>query len=276
MTFSDIFQYGFLLRALIAGSLVAALCAMLGVFLVLRRLSLIGDGLAHVTFGSVALALFLRFQSAYATIAAIPAVLLAAFGILKLAERARIYGDAAIGIVSSVGIAVGILLASLAGGFNIDLFSYLFGNILSISRFELVQTVVLFVVVLATVALFYHELLAITFDEELARTSGIRAERINTVLVLLTALTVVLAMKVVGIMLISALLILPAVTSLQFARGFRTAMALAVLLGVLSVAAGIVVSFLGNLPTGATIILVNFTFFVAAFGLRHLRYLARS
>ncbi|BDV44385.1 ABC transporter [Geotalea uraniireducens] len=274
MTFSEIFQYGFLVRALIAGSLVAALCAILGVFLVLRRLSLIGDGLAHVTFGSVALALFLGFRSAYATLGAIPAVLLAAFGILKLAERARIYGDAAIGIVSSVGIAVGIMLASLAGGFNIDLFSYLFGNILSISRFELSQTVILFVVVVATVILFYHDLLAITFDEELARTSGIRADRINTVLVLLTALTVVLAMKVVGIMLISALLILPAVTSLQFARGFRVAMVLAVLLGVLSVVAGIVISFLGNLPTGATIILVNFTFFAAAFALRHLRYLA--
>ena len=271
MTFLEIFQYGFLLRALAAGSLIAALCAVLGVFLVLRRLSLIGDGLAHVTFGSVALALFLRFQSAYATAAAIPAVLLAALGILKLAERARIYGDAAIGIVSSLGIAAGIMLASMAGGFNVDLFSYLFGNILSISPFELGQTAVLFVIVCLTVIVFYHDLFAITFDEELARTSGIRVDRINAVLVLLTALTVVLAMKVVGIMLISALLILPAVTSLQVARGFRTAILLAVLLGVLSVVAGIVISFLGNLPAGATIILVNFTLFLVSFGLRKLR-----
>uniref|UniRef100_A0A831UAU7 Metal ABC transporter permease n=1 Tax=Geobacter metallireducens TaxID=28232 RepID=A0A831UAU7_GEOME len=271
MTFIEIFQYGFLLRALAAGSLIAALCAVLGVFLVLRRLSLIGDGLAHVTFGSVALALLLRFQSVHATAAAIPAVLLAALGILKLAERARIYGDAAIGIVSSLGIATGIMLASMAGGFNVDLFSYLFGNILSISPFELGQTVVLFVIVCLTVILFYHDLFAITFDEELARTSGIRVDRINAVLVLLTALTVVLAMKVVGIMLISALLILPAVTSLQVARGFRTAILLAVALGVLSVAAGIVLSFLGNLPAGATIILVNFTLFLVSFGLRKLR-----
>lgn len=271
MTFLEIFQYGFLLRALAAGSLIAALCSVLGVFLVLRRLSLIGDGLAHVTFGSVALALFLRFQSAYAAVAAIPAVLLAALGILRLAERARIYGDAAIGIVSSLGIAIGIMLASMAGGFNVDLFSYLFGNILSISPFELGQTGVLFVIVCLAVIFFYHDLLAITFDEELARTSGIRVDRINAVLVLLTALTVVLAMKVVGIMLISALLILPAVTSLQMARGFRTAIALAVFLGVLSVAAGIVISFLGNLPAGATIILVNFTLFLISFGVRKLR-----
>ncbi|AJE02438.1 metal ABC transporter permease [Geobacter pickeringii] len=271
MTFLEIFQYGFLLRALAAGSLIAALCAVLGVFLVLRRLSLIGDGLAHVTFGSVAIALLLRFQSVYVSIAAIPCVLLSALGILKLAERARIYGDAAIGIVSSLGIATGIMLASMAGGFNVDLFSYLFGNILSISPFELGQTAVLFVVVCATVILFYRDLFAITFDEELARTSGIRVDRINAVLVLLTALTVVLAMKVVGIMLISALLILPAVTSLQLARGFRTAILLAAVIGVTTVTAGIVLSFLGNLPTGATIIFLNFSLFLAAFALRHLR-----
>ena len=269
MTFLEIFQYGFLLRGLAAGSLIAALCAILGVFLVLRRLSLIGDELAHVTFGSVALAIFLRFQSVYATMAAIPCVLLSALGILKLAERARIYGDAAIGIVSSLGIAAGIMLASMAGGFNVDLFSYLFGNILSVSPFELGQTAVLFVLVCLTVFVFYHELLAITFDEELARTSGIRVDRINTVLVLLTALTVVLAMKVVGIMLISALLILPAVSSLQLARGFRTAMLLAVVLGVTSVVAGIVVSFLLNLPTGATVIFANFFLFVVSFILGH-------
>ena len=269
MTFLEIFQYGFLLRALAAGSLIAALCAILGVFLVLRRLSLIGDGLAHVTFGSVAIALLLRFQSVYVSLAAIPCVLLSALGILKLAERARIYGDAAIGIVSSLGIATGIMLASMAGGFNVDLFSYLFGNILSISPFELGQTVVLFVVVCLTVFLFYNELFAITFDEELARTSGIKVDRINAVLVLLTALTVVLAMKVVGIMLISALLILPAVTALQFARGFRTAILLAAVVGVATVTTGIVVSFLANLPTGATIILLNVTLFLLSVATRH-------
>ncbi|RNC69200.1 MAG: metal ABC transporter permease [Desulfuromonadales bacterium] len=271
MTFLEIFQYGFLIRALVAGSLIAALCAVLGVFLVLRRLSLIGDGLAHVTFGSVALAVFLRFQSVYTSLAAIPCVLLAALGILKLAERARIYGDAAIGIVSSLGIAVGIVLASLAGGFNVDIFSYLFGNILAISPFELGQTVVLFLVVCVTAGLFYPELFAITFDEELARTSGIPVDRINAILVLLTALTVVLAMKVVGIMLISALLILPAVIALQLARGFRTALVLAAGIGVVTVAAGIVISFLANLPAGATIILINIALLIASLVVRRLR-----
>jgi zinc transport system permease protein len=268
---SDIIHYAFLQRAILAGTLIAVLCSVLGVFLVLRRLSLIGDGLAHVTFGSVALALLFRFQSVYTSLAAIPCVLLASIGILKIAEKAKIYGDAAIGIVSSLGIALGILLASLAGGFNVDLFSYLFGNILSISRAELLVTACLFVVVLLTVAFFYNELFAITFDEELAETSGVRVERINAVLVLLTALTVVLAMKVVGIMLISALLILPAVSALQLARGFKTAILLSASLGVVSVVGGIFVSFFMNLPTGATIIIINFLLFVVSFLLRKLR-----
>lgn len=271
MSFADIIHYAFLQRALLAGTLIAILCSVLGVFLVLRRLSLIGDGLSHVTFGSVALALLLRFQSVYTSLAAIPCVLIAAIGILKIADKARIYGDAAIGIVSSLGIAVGILLASLAGGFNVDLFSYLFGNILSISRAELVVTACLFMVVLLNVAFFYNELLAITFDEELAVTSGVRVERINAVLVLLTALTVVLAMKVVGIMLISALLILPAVSALQLARGFKTAILLSSCLGVASVIGGVFLSFFMDLPTGATIIIINFLLFATCFILRTTR-----
>ncbi len=251
--------------------MIAALCSALGVFLVLRRLSLIGDGLAHVTFGSVALALLFGFQSVYTSLAAIPCVLLSAFGILKIAEKAKIYGDAAIGIVSSLGIATGIMLASLAGGFNVDLFSYLFGNILSISREEVLITAVLSITVLLVIALCYNDLLAVTFDEELAATSGTRVERINTMLVFLTALTVVLAMKVVGIMLISALLILPATSALQLARSFRTAILLSVALGIVSVASGIFASFLLNLPTGATIIFVSFLLFAASFLAKKLR-----
>jgi zinc transport system permease protein len=266
----DIFQYGFMVRALLAGTLIGALCAVLGVFLVLRRLSLIGDGLAHVTFGSVAVSLFLKVNPTYVTVAAIPLVLLSSLGILRLGERARIYGDAAIGIVSSLGIACGIILASAAGGSNVDLFSYLFGSILSIGTTDLVTAVVLFCVVVLMVGLFYHDLFAITYDEELAQSSGIRVERINAVLVLLTALTVVLAMKLVGIMLISALLILPAVTALQVARGFRTTIVLAVLFAVVSVVAGIIASFYLNLPTGGAIVIVNILALLLVLGVRRL------
>ena len=270
MDIGEMLSYGFMQRALIGGSLIAILCSVLGVFLVLRRLSLIGDGLSHVTFGSVALAMFFRLHSFYMTLAIIPVVLACALGILKLAQKARLYGDAAIGIVSALGIATGVMLASVAGGFNVDLFSYLFGNILSISSSELVIAAVLFVIVITGVVIFYNDLFASTFDEELAKSSGIDTDRINAVLVLLTALTVVLAMKVVGIMLISALLILPAVSALQIAKGFKTAIVCAAAIGVCTVVLGISLSFVLNLPTGATIVLINFLTFLGALAARPL------
>jgi zinc transport system permease protein len=257
MTLIDIFSYSFMQRALISGILVGILCAVLGVFLVLRRLSLIGDGLAHVTFGSVALALALKAQPTYVTLAALPLVLLSSLGILKLTEKARIYGDAAIGIVSAAGIAGGIIIAGATGGFNVDLFSYLFGNILAISSSETVLAGVLFCAVIAVVTVNYNRLFAITFDEELARSSGIKVERINALLALLTALTVVLTMKLVGILLVSALLIIPPVTALQVARSFRLTIILAALLSVFSVTAGILLSFSLNLPSGGVIVLLN-------------------
>jgi zinc transport system permease protein len=265
MGLTEILSYGFIQRALIAGTLIAVLCAVLGVFLVLRRLSLIGDGLAHVTFGSVAVALMFRINPVYVTLASVPLVLLSSLGILKLTDKARIYGDAAIGIVSSLGIACGVLLASVAGGYNVDLFSYLFGNILSVSTPELSIAAALFCVVMIMVALFYNDLFAITFDEDLAKSSGIKTGMINKVLVLLTGLTVVLAMKVVGIMLISALLIIPAVAALQVARGFRTTIVTAAGIAVFSVVSGIFGSFVLNLPTGATIVIINIMLFILAF-----------
>ena len=271
MGIAEILSFGFIQRALIAGSLIAVLCSVLGVFLVLRRLSLIGDGLAHVTFGSVALSLIMGVNPVYVTVSAIPLVMLSSMGILKLTEKARIYGDAAIGIVSSIGIAGGIVLASVAGGFNVDLFSYLFGNILAVGSTDMIIAAVLFIVVMLSVAFFYRDLFAITFDEDLARCSGIRTKTINSVLVLMTALTVVLAMKVVGIMLISALLILPAVSALQVARSFKSTIIASCCFATISVTIGIFGSFILNLPTGGFIVIVNFIFFILAFTWKHIR-----
>jgi len=271
MGIGEILSFGFIQRALIAGTLIAVLCSVLGVFLVLRRLSLIGDGLAHVTFGSVALSLIMGVNPLYVTVAAIPLVMLSSLGILKLTEKARIYGDAAIGIVSSLGIAGGIVLASVAGGFNVDLFSYLFGNILAVGNTDMIIAAILFAVVLLAVTFFYRDLFAITFDEDLAQCSGIRTTTINTVLVLMTALTVVLAMKVVGIMLISALLILPAVSALQVARSFKATIIASCCFAMVSVMIGIFGSFIMNLPTGGFIVLVNFMLFLLAFAWKYMR-----
>jgi zinc transport system permease protein len=265
----DFLSHGFIQRALIAGSFIAILCSTLGVFLVLRRLSLIGDGLAHVTFGSVAVGLLLRVYPIYV---AAPLVMLSSLGIMKLTEKARVYGDAAIAIVSSLGISAGILLASVAGGFNIDLFSYLFGNILSIGRAEVVSSIVLSVILIVTVAAFYHDMLSVTLDEESAKAAGIKVKAMNMILVLTTALTVVLAMRVVGIMLISALLVLPAVTALQIGKGFRTTIVIAGAIGVVSVVLGIFISFLADIPTGATIVLLSFAIFLAAFIWKNVKF----
>ncbi|MGD9577397.1 MAG: metal ABC transporter permease [Syntrophorhabdus sp.] len=262
MDIINLLSHGFIQRALMAGSFIAILCATLGTFLVLRRFSLIGDGLAHVTFGGVAVGLFLRVYPMYV---AIPIVMISSLGILKLVEKARLYGDAAIGIVSSLGIAWGILLASAAGGFNIDLFSYLFGNILTISTAEVISSILLSLVLILIIWFYYHELLSITFDEESAKVSGIKTKTINGILVLLTSMTVVLAMRVVGIMLISSLLILPPVTALQVAKGFKMTIVIASACGVISVILGIFLSLALDLPTGATIVILNFLFFMGSF-----------
>lgn len=260
-------QYGFIQRALIAGSFIALLCSILGVLLVLRRLSLIGDGLAHVTFGGVAVGLLLRQHPVYV---ALPIVMLSSLGILKLTEKARLYGDAAIGIVSSLGIAGGVLLASVAGGFNVDLFSFLFGNILAISKIEVITSIILAITVLIIISLYYNEHFATTFDEELAKVSGIDTKKINSLLVVLTGVTVVLTMKVVGIMLTSSLLILPAVTALQIARSFKNTIVISSVAGILSVLLGIYISLMLNFPAGATIVLVNFVFFISALSYKNL------
>ncbi|MFZ5996770.1 MAG: metal ABC transporter permease [Nitrospirota bacterium] len=268
MDIFEFLQYGFIQRAVIAGSFIALLCSTLGVMLVLRRLSLIGDGLAHVTFGSVALGLLLRVYPLYASI---PLVILGSLGVLRLMERAKLYGDAAIGLVSSLGIAGGVILASVAGGFNVDLFSYLFGNILAISESEVIIAIILSLTVLLVISLYYNELFSLTFDEEFAKTSGINTEKLNTIVIILAAVTVVLTMRVVGIMLTSALLIIPAVTALQLARSFRTAMVIASVTSVLSVISGIGISFAFDLPTGAVIVIVNFIFFTVAYGYKKVR-----
>ena len=259
MIFLNLINYEFIQRAYIAGSFVAILCAMLGLFLVLKKLSLIGDGLSHVSFGAIALGLFLGIYPFYV---AIPLVILSSILILKLTEKAKIYGDAAIGVVSSVGIASGVILASLSSGFNVDLFSYLFGNILAISIQEVYLSIGLSFLVLMVIIFIFNDLFSATFDEEYAKVSGIKTNTINIILTSITAITIVLAVKVVGVMLVSSLLILPAVSALQLARGFKQAMVIACVISVFSVITGITFSFYANIPPGATIVLVNFILFI--------------
>ncbi len=267
MEIFDLFSYTFIQRAYIAGAAVAILCAVLGLFLVLRKFSMIGDGLSHVSFGAIALGLFLGIYPFYV---AIPVALLASFFIMKLSDRAGIFGDAAIGIVSAVGVAGGIIFASLSSGFSVDLFSYLFGNILAISQGEAIMAVVLALFGLGVVIWNYHGLVSATFDDSYAKSSGIDTKRLDFLLSALTALTVVLGVKVAGIMLVSALLVIPAAAALQLSRNFRGALIASGLIGAFSVLAGISVAFVADLPAGATIVMANFLAFLVFFAWRKL------
>ncbi|KUG24027.1 zinc abc transporter, inner membrane permease protein znub [hydrocarbon metagenome] len=275
MELCDILSYEFIRRALAAGALIATVSSILGIFLVLRRFSLIGDGLAHVTFGSVAIVMLIGISPTYITLATLPLVIISSLIILKLTLSKRVQGDAAIGIVSSIGIATGIILVSLSNGYNVDLFSYLFGNILTVTKTELVLSVIVFIIVVATAIIFYDDLLAVTFDEELALTMGIKTNRINLILFMLTAVVAVLAMKVAGIMLVSAMLILPPLTALQLSMSFKKTIIAAVCFSVVSVICGIILAFLLNLPAGGTIVILNICFLLLIFGAKKILPLPR-
>ncbi len=265
MTLNDVLHYGFMQRALLAGVLIATVCSLLGFYLVLRRFSLIGDGLAHTTFGSVAFVLFLGISPLYVTLASLPIVMIASLAIHQLTSTRKINADAAIGLVSSLGISAGIILSSLSGGFNIDLFSYLFGNILTVTSTELYLSSMVLAVTVIFVAFFYNDLFVTTFDQELAQSMGIHTRRINIIIFLLTAVAAVLSMKVAGVMLASALLILPALTALQLSASFKKTLAAAVFFASLAVICGIFFAFLLNLPAGPSIVLFNVCFLLITY-----------
>lgn len=250
----EFLSYGFVQRGLLAGSLVAASCALLGVFLVLKRLSLIGDGMSHVCLTGVAVALLTSTSPVYMSI---PVVMAASLGIMKLTQKFKIYGDAAIGIVSAAGLSIGLLITALAGGFNTDLLGYLFGSILTVTPGETVLCGVLLAVVAGGIGMFYRLLVATCFDESFAHTRGVPTQMVNTALVLVTSVAVVLSFKVVGIFLISALIIIPPVSALLVSRTFKQVLWLAASFGVASVWLGVYGSFVLNIPSGAAIILVN-------------------
>lgn len=258
----EIIQYDFVQRAYLAGSFIAFLSAILGLFLILKKLSLIGDGISHISFGAIALGLFLGFYPFYV---AIPIVIIASYLILKITEKTKINADTAIGIVSSLGISIGLILSSISGGFNIDLFSYLFGNILSISKGEMYLSIGTSILLLIIIYYLYYELFSVSFDQEYAKTTGIKIERVNTILIILTAVTVILSIRVVGVMLASGFLILPGATSLQLAKSFKSAIFFSGIISLISVFFGITFAFYLDLPPGATIIILNLVLFFISF-----------
>jgi len=269
-TMEILFSYTFMQRAFLAGFLISITCAILGVFLVLRRDAMIGHGLAHVTFGGVALGIFLYVAP---LLMALAVAVFSALGILKMKERAGLYGDTAIAIISSLGMALGIILISAAGSYNVDLFGYLFGNILAIEAREVWMSFILALAVLSAVALFYQEFVFLTFDPESAKVSGVRVKRLEAVMAVLTAVTVVLGMKVVGILLVSALMVIPAAASLQVARNFKEALFLSAVLAGITALCGLVAAFYLDWPSSGTIVAISGVLFLLFYwkGLRRKR-----
>jgi zinc transport system permease protein len=250
----NILQYQFVERAIIAGLFLGIVCAVMGVFLVLRKMSLIGDGLAHISFGAIAIGIVFGF---YPLVTAIPLVIIASLIIYALTRKHIIEGDAIIGILASLGLATGVILSSISTGFNIDIFSYLFGNILSITQQELLFVIIGSIMILSIIILFYQEFMAISFNPEQAKISGIPVTILDILFSIITALTVLMSIKLAGALLVSALIILPASSSLQLAKSFQNTMLFAIVFALISILIGIIISFIFNIPTGATIVTFN-------------------
>lgn len=257
--FSVFFGTPILVRALVVGVLVSLCAALLGVSLVLKRYSMIGDGLSHVGFGALAIAAVMNLAP---MAVAIPVVIAAAFLLLRISGSSRIKGDSAIALISTGALAIGVMAVSLSG-MNSDLDSYLFGSIYSISESDVVISVVLAAIVLVLFVLFYTKIFAITFDESFARATGTRAGLYNMLIALLTALTIVIGMRMMGSMLISSLIIFPALCSMRVFRSFRAVTICSAVISVVTFVIGMVISYELGTPGGASIVCVN----IAAFAL---------
>lgn len=261
MSIFQMFSWPFMQRALIAGVLVSLCAALLGVSLVLKRYSMIGDGLSHVSFGALAIAVALGVTPLYFSI---PVVILAAFLLLRVADNPRWNSDAAIAAMSASSLAIGILVISRTTGMTTDVDSYMFGSVLAMSRADVVLSAVLCAAVLVLFVLFYHKLFAVTFDESFSRATGLKVERYNTLLAILTALTIVLGMRMMGAMLISSLIIFPALTAMRLFKSFRGVILSAAVTSVACFCVGLTVSFTLSTPVGATVVCANLALFLAA------------
>lgn len=250
----EILQYGFMQRALIAGLIVGLLCPLIGIFLVLRRMSLIGDSLSHVALSGVAAGII---SGVYPLLMALIFSVVAALGIESLRKRYHQYAELAIAIILSAGIGLAVVLMSYAKSLNVDLFGYLFGNILTVRPQDLRLIVILGIAIIGFVKLFFKELFFIAFDEEGARIAGIPVKSINLLFIVVIAMTITISMRIVGILLVSSLMVIPVATSLQIAKSFKQATVLSTIFALSSVFFGIIISYYLELASGGTIVLLS-------------------
>ncbi|MEE0201860.1 metal ABC transporter permease [Faecalicatena contorta] len=250
----EMFSYPFMVRAILVGTMVSLCSALLGVSLVLKRYSMIGDGLSHVGFGALAIA---AAVNAAPLAVAIPVVVLAAVLLLRISGSSKIKGDAAIALISTSALAVGVMVISMTTGMNTDVYNYMFGSILAMSSGDVRMSVLLSAAVLILYILFYHKIFAITFDETFAQATGVKANLYNTLIAVLTAVTIVLGMRMMGALLISSLIIFPALTSMRVCRTFKSVVINSAVISVVCLFIGITVSYVWATPAGASVVIVN-------------------
>jgi len=253
--FLNLFSYSFVMRAFVVGILVSLCASLLGLTLVLKKYSMIGDGLTHVGFGAMTVALSLNFAPLFI---AVPVMFVCAFLLLKLRENSKINSDAAIALISSSSIAIGVISASLTGGMNVDVYGYMFGSILALTKADVVLCLVLSLIILGIYLFLYNKIFAVTFDEPFASASGINTKKFNTMFSILTAFTVIIGMRIMGTMLISGLIIFPAISAMGLFASYKKVTIAAVIISLVSFVTGMIASCIFSyIPVGAGVVVTN-------------------
>ena len=266
--FIEMISYPFMVRAIIVGCLVSLRASLLGTSLVLKRYSMIGDGLSHVGFAALAIAY--AFHAEPLTIS-IPACIAAAFFLLQLKDSAKIKGDSATALLCSGALAIGVMTISLSTGMNTDVCNYMFGSILAMSADDVRLSVILGISVVLLFILFYNRIFAVTFDEPFASATGTRTRLYNMIIAFLTAITIVLGMRMMGALLISSLIVFPSLTAMQLCRQFKTTIILSAVFSVATFMAGLTISYMGSIPTGASIVVTDIVLLFIAAGIRKMK-----
>ena len=269
----EILTFSFMHRALISGIAIAILCSVVGLFLVLRRYSLFGDAIAHSSFGGIALGLL---AGVYPLWSAYLVSIVSALIITRIKDRFNISGDASIAVLLSSGIAVGLVIIGLSGGFTIDIFSFLFGSILLVSVDDTVMILGLTGAILIVILVLYRQILYSTFNEEQAKVSGIPVEKINYLIVFLAGITVVTSIQLVGVLLISALFVIPNVSAIMYGKGFKQTAIISMIFSIFSVVTGILVSYIFDITPAGTIVLISIGLLAGTMGIKSAGLLSRN
>ena len=269
----EILTYSFMHRALISGIAIAILCSVVGLFLVLRRYSLFGDAIAHSSFGGIALGLL---AGVYPLWTAYGVSIVSALIITRIKDRFNISGDASIAVLLSSGIAVGLVIIGLSGGFTIDIFSFLFGSILLVSVNDTVLVLALTGVILIVILVLYRQILYSTFNEEQAKVSGIPVEKINYLIVFMAGITVVTSIQLVGVLLISALFVIPNVSAIMYGKGFKQTAIISISFSIFSVVIGILVSYIFDITPAGTIVLISIGLLAGTMGIKSTGMLSKN